>query len=343
MINKSYFIVLVWWLAGCVAPRVDQVPVAVQADGEYDSEFPNLATSQVLEKISQAVKQINSVAFYKSYHFPSGLRVRSAQSLDSLLATMDNQMEVINNSVYGTATIIQRTSNKILFLTSAHVISAPDTIRSYWIEGGQEFLEGIAVKLDQTDSVLDLPGLGSVEVEILKIDAESDIALLAGSMVTVPDVVIPVFNYPIGRSRELQLGSFVYLIGYPMGLKMITSGLVSTKNYKKTGSFLINIPFNEGMSGGIILALRDGPPHFELVGLAKSVSANRINVLTPREDQGLEYYSSNYPYEGETFVKQLNIIHYGVSFTTSSEEILRFFKENERDLLRQGFDLRNLY
>jgi S1-C subfamily serine protease len=326
-----------------VAPRVESVPVAVQADGEYDSEFPNLAASQALEEISQAVKQINSVAFYKSYHFPSGLKIQNARSLDSALATMDNRMEVINNSVYGTATIIQRTSNKILFLTSAHVVSAPDTIRSYWMEGGQEFLEGIAVKLDQTDSVLDLPGIGSVEVKILKIDAESDIALLAGSMETVPDVAIPVFNYPIGRSSELRLGSFVYLIGYPMGLKMVTSGLVSTKNYKKTGSFLIDVPFNEGMSGGIILALRDGPPHFELVGLAKSVSANRINVLTPRDERGLEYYSSNYPYEGDTYVKQLNVIHYGVSFTTSSEEILRFFKENEKSLLKQGFDLRSLY
>jgi len=326
-----------------MAPRVEPVPLAVQADGEYDSEFPNLAVSQALEDISRSVKQINSVAFYKSYHFPSGLKIQNAQSLDSALATMDDQVEVINNSVYGTATIIQRASNKILFLTSAHVVSAPDTIRSYWIEGGQEFLEGIAVKLDQTDSVLDLPGIGSVEVRILKIDAESDIALLAGSMETTPDVAIPVFSYPIGRSSELSLGSFVYLIGYPMGLKMVTSGLVSTKNYKKTGSFLIDVPFNEGMSGGIILALRDGPPHFELVGLAKSVSANRINVLTPRDERGLEYYSSNYPYEGEAYVKQLNIIHYGVSFTTSSEEILRFFQENEKFLLKQGFDLRGLY
>ncbi len=330
-----------WW--GCTAPRVEPVPVAVQADGEYDSEFPNLAASQALEEISQAIKQINSVTFYKSYHFPSGLRLQDYGSLDSVLAKVTTQSEVINNSVYGTATILHRTSNKILFLTSAHVVSAPDTIRFYWMEDGQEYLEGVAVKLNQTDSVLDLPGIGSVEVKILKMDTENDIALLAGAIETFQDVAVPVFNYPIGKSRELKLGSFVYLIGYPMGLKMITSGLVSTKNYKKTGSFLIDIPFNEGMSGGIILALRDGPPHFELVGLAKSVSANRINVLTPSEERGLEYYSSNYPYEGDTFVKQLNIIHYGVSFTTSSEEILQFFKENEKYLLKQGFDLRNLY
>ena len=80
-----------------------------------------------------------------------------------------------------------------------------------------------------------------------------------------------------------------------MGHKMITRGIVSNTRDDKSDSFLIDALFNRGFSGGIILAIRDGVPNFELVGMAKSVSAKNEYLLTP------------YPLNGEMNIIQISI------------------------------------
>ncbi|MCK9203995.1 MAG: hypothetical protein M0P58_06080 [Bacteroidales bacterium] len=46
---------------------------------------------------------------------------------------------------------------------------------------------------------------------------------------------------------------------------------------------------NKGFNGGTILAVRDGIPNFELVGLVKSISTKREYVLCPRNDMNVYY------------------------------------------------------
>ena len=51
--------------------------------------------------------------------------------------------------------------------------------------------------------------------------------------------------------------------------------------HKLGNIFLVDAVFNRGYSGGIVLAIRDGVPNFELVGLVKSVPAEYEYVMKP--------------------------------------------------------------
>ncbi|NHZ87281.1 MAG: hypothetical protein GWP19_15665, partial [Planctomycetia bacterium] len=173
-------------------------------------------------------------------------------------------------------------------------------------------------------------------------DKEHDLALLSKRTLHDPFQEIRQFKYPFGESSDLELGSFVYIIGYPMGHKMITKGIVSNTRDDKSDSFLIDALFNRGFSGGIILAIRDGVPNFELVGMAKSVSARNQLILTPAPLDGQLEYEPYFPYTGDVYVRKYDDINYGITYTISTDEILDFLKRNETQLLQKGFNFNYL-
>ena len=69
--------------------------------------------------------------------------------------------------------------------------------------------------------------------------------------------------------------------GYPSGHKMVTKAIVSSPNKDRKGSFLLDAVLTPGFSGGIALAVRDGVPNFELVGLVQLVSGRTTYALGP--------------------------------------------------------------
>ena len=103
------------------------------ADGKYDSEFPYINASKYLEEISDCIRLINSIAFYTSYVFDSN----SLITIDEL-KKVDFEKKAIqkvyfNRTASGTATLIYKGQDKILFLTVAHVVSFEDTLISFFI------------------------------------------------------------------------------------------------------------------------------------------------------------------------------------------------------------------
>jgi S1-C subfamily serine protease len=128
-----------------------------------------------------------------------------------------------------------------------------------------------------------------------------------------------------------------------MGHKMITKGIVSSPNKDKKGSFLTDAPFNRGFSGGAVLAIRDGVPNFELVGLAKSVSAISSYVLTPSKEYDQSLYDPGTPYTGDVFVDQKTDIRYGITSVISTETIKEFFDRNEQAFKDKGYDFKYLF
>jgi hypothetical protein len=127
-----------------------------------------------------------------------------------------------------------------------------------------------------------------------------------------------------------------------MGHKMITKGIVSNTRDDKSDSFLIDALFNRGFSGGIILAIRDGVPNFELVGMAKSVSVKNQYILSPDPLSGKFEYKPDFPYIGDIHVKKFEDINYGITYTISSNEIIKFLRENKIQLLQKGFNFNYL-
>ncbi len=308
-------------------------------DGRYDSEFPYRNSSDELEVISHSVKKIYCLVEYNRYHFDATQAVSRTKLHDQRLNRTAQAKSYSNESVHGTATIIYNENNKVVVITCAHVVDYPDTLFSYFLDAQNqetEFLESVSIKKKQNNFIRELPDSG--ELEIIITDQEHDIAFL-GNTFENPSPSNPVFAYPVGISKDLEWGSFVYIMGYPAGYQMVTRGIVSNPKHNKKDEFIVDALFNQGISGGIVLAVRDGVPNFELVGLARAVSANYKNVLKPQNESHQEVYNPNIPYQGDLFVKVEKEINYGITFTISIQSVRELYIQNRNIFTAKGYNL----
>ena len=323
--------------------RIYDVVYPTLNDGRYDSEFPYRNASEQLEVISKSVKMLNYIAYYKAYQFNENQNIlQSDLNTKNIKDSAVNEI-YFNETVSGTATIIFYDGIKVGLLTCAHIGDYPDTVITYYKspkDNKRQIVQQLAIKVREHYFVNEIQG--DADLKVLVSDKKRDLALLTKKTPSDPFQNIRPFKYPIGESSNLELGSFVYIIGYPMGHKMITKGIVSNTRDDKSDSFLIDALFNRGFSGGIILAIKDGVPNFELVGMAKSVSVKNQYLLTPAPFNGQLEYDPNSPYTGAVHVKKYKDINYGITYTISTDEIISFLKENESLLLQNGFNFNNL-
>ncbi|MFQ5583625.1 MAG: serine protease [Calditrichia bacterium] len=311
----------------------------IQKDGQYDSEFPSQNTSAPLEQLTKTVRRISSIAFYEGFLFSKESKTTLPEIRQGMAQEKSYRKIAFNNPASGTATTIFMQGKKIAVLTCAHVVNFPDTIITYFKsdEGDSvSYLESFSLKRKQNNFLIDMAeGFG---FEVFAIDEKRDLAVLGKELIFPPSKKIPVFNFKIGKADDLKWGSFVYIVGWPKGHQMITSGLVSSPNRDKEHSFLIDALFNRGFSGGLVLAIRDGVPNFELVGIVSSVSATFEYILTPEKGVTVSLYGPQLPYDNDIFVKLDKKIDYGVTFGISVESVLDFLNMNREIFISRGYD-----
>lgn len=329
-------IVVIFVFSSC-AKRISDITYPVLSDGRYDTEFPYSNCSTQLEEIGKTVKLVNAIAYYTGFVFEEESWIKSIS--DDIIREKSVERISYTNSASGTATIIFSNYDRIALITCAHVLDFPDTVLKYYVgesKTDENIIQSVAFKKRQVNYVIDLPEGG--EIDVILMDRESDIAVLGKDYRFTRSEIVPSFIYPIGDAKKLEWGSFVYLFGYPKGYKMVTKGIVSDPNRDRSGSFLLDAPFNRGFSGGIVLAIKDGVPNFELVGIAKSSAADFENVLIPPEDFDASEYDPHLPYEGDIYVKSNAIIRYGITQVISINTVIDFLEENQRYFTQMGYD-----
>jgi hypothetical protein len=324
-------------LAACASSVYREVYPTL-GDGHYDSEFPYKGCSQQLEEVSETVHMLSSIAYYRTFTFDDGERVLRTQLTPQLFESRLDRSVYINSTASGTATVISYANRHAVLLTCAHIVDFEDTVVSFYIDNNRRatpYIKSVAIKEKQSNYVAVLPEGG--EMEILAMDKSADIALLGKRFMTDPAFPLRVFAYPPGKARDLEWGTFVYLFGYPSGYKMVTKGIVSSPNKDKRGSYLVDAMFSRGFSGGIVLAIRDGVPNFELVGIIKLVSARASYVLTPEKENGEVVYDPAVPYSGSVYVERKMEIESGITQAVPVETIREFVRTNASDLVRRGY------
>ncbi|MFA7290002.1 MAG: serine protease [Melioribacteraceae bacterium] len=309
-------------------------------DGKYDSEFPYRSSSEQLEKISNSIKLLNCIVFYKSYIFNESTKL-TKYDLDNV-DYIDKAVTLIhyNRTASGTATVIYSLNNRVVVLSTAHIIDFPDTLISYFQtpEGKPtNLIESISFKEKQTNYIPDFPEGG--ELDILAKDSAKDLVLLGKTYISEP-FNPPVFSYPFGRADDLEWGSFIYVFGYPLNQKMLTKGIVSNPN-RERHTFFVDAIFNKGFSGGIVLAIRDGVPNFELVGLIKSVPGELEFALRPEFKPGEADYSPLIPYQGRVYVDKTQPMRLGVTRVIGAETVVEFINSYKSILNLKGYDEQN--
>ena len=309
-------------------------------DGKYDSEFPYKGASDELRNISLTVQRIHSSIFYKTYTFSQDTELKIANLKTFEFKKLAVSEGYADQSTSGTGTTIYFNDGKVAILTCAHVVQFPDTVISFFPNSEGNFTDNIQAIFIRERQAIYVAGFpeGS-EFELLVADKKSDLALIGKDYKILSDLRFPVFTYPTGKAKELDWGSFVYLFGYPINYQMVTKAIVSNPNRDDYGSFLVDAVVNNGMSGGLVLAIRDGVPNFEMVGMIQWVPEEEDNILVPKKLNNNERYNPIVPYEGEEYVKRFSSIRYGIARVISSEAILEFLRKNEEILYGKKYYL----
>lgn len=307
-------------------------------DGKYDSEFPYKSTSEELKKISETIHRVNTTAFYKIFVFPEYENI-TLEDLQKIKPSQKAEKEIIaDNSASGTAVVVYCENGNVALITCAHTITFQDTILAFRMkEDGtySRFLESISIKEKQVIYVAGFPE-GS-QVEVLAIDNEFDIALIGKSYGAQKNIFYPTFKYPLGSAKEVEWGTFVYLMGYPINFKMITKAIVSSPKKDGDGSFLVDAVINPGFSGGLVLAIRDGVPNFELIGMVQWVPEEEESLIYPQTLKPNSSYNPVMPYEGDLFVRKNKSIRYGITKVIPVENIRKFLQANKSSMNEKGF------
>jgi len=284
-----------------------------------------------------SIRMLSSIGFYRQADFSSPDIWPVDRPITDRIWRVADTVTTFSQSVVGTGTVLQYSLNRIALLTSAHVVTFDDTLTTYYLRDGEPVgVRTFAVKIRQRNYVADIPGAGSLE--ILARNDRDDIAIV-GETVDTRGAMIPVFPLPTGRGDDLTWGSFVYVVGYPVGLRMVSSGIVSQPRRDDQNAFLTDVVFNRGMSGGAVLAARSGGASLEWVGIVTSASANTEYILAPNSEKLRDDLTSGEPYEGEILVKRDQRIRYGVTIAVSIDAIRKLARENRASLVRRGYHL----
>jgi hypothetical protein len=324
-------------LSGCTTVSYETIYPTLK-DGKYDSEFPYKSTSDELNKISETIQRVNSTAFYKIYVFDEKDNITLNDLENKDLSKIAVKEALADNSSSGTAVTVYSQNGNVALLTCAHTITFPDTLIAYRLDkaGYQtKYVESISIKEKQVIYIAGFPE-GS-QVDVIAKDSKTDIALIGRKFGAQKGIFFPTFSYPWGKAKEVEWGTFVYLIGYPINFKMITKAIVSSPRRDESGSFLVDAVINPGFSGGLVLAIRDGVPNFELIGVVQWVPEEEESMIYPENLKTKTSYNPVVPYTGNLFVRKHSLIRYGIAKVIPVETVQNFLLENKSLLTEQGF------
>lgn len=327
------------FILSCSSVSYDSIYPTLK-DGRYDSEFPYRSTSAELQKISETIQRIIASAFYRVYIFDENNNYTIEDLTKEKIQKLAVKEILIDNSSSGTALVIYSGNGNVALLTCSHTINFPDTLIVYKSDergNTTNYIESVSLKERQVIYVAGFPE-GST-VNILVDDPKSDLAILGRKYGIQSGIRFPYFNFKLGSAKDLEWGTFVYLMGYPMNNKIITKGIVSSPNKDEIGSFLVDAVINPGFSGGIVLAIRDGVPNFELVGIVHSVPEEKEDMLYPDITDKAAKYNSVIPYKGDIYVKKHSSLRYGITRIVPVEALKKLLEENKEYLSKEGFPI----
>ncbi len=333
ILRRKYFILSCAIFSSCAHLPQQAKPLFPSQD--YTIAYPSDEMASQLDNVLRSVKMLSTYSSYTAYHFKFEQDIKK-ETVDQL----NFDLEAYSKSYFheassGTATILTNDPNRILVLTCAHVGDYPDTIITYFREN-QERVSSVAIKGRSDFFIQGIPGGDNLD-ELAR-DKNKDLALYGRQYLSQQEFQSLPLSIPMGTIKDLRWGSFVYMIGFPMGIKMVTRGVVSLFDSSQKDMYLIDANFNRGFSGGLVLAYKQGANQLEWVGLVKSVSANSYLRLKPSENK-TKYVDEHRPYIDELYLERTEDINYGVTYAVSPDAIQSFLKENKYKLEQAGFNI----
>lgn len=326
--------------SGCAWTRT---PAERTGQAHYQTAYPGWDTSPQLQEALRSVKRIAMVGDYLTYLFPTGVEVVESRLDDPEFLALAVDTLPSSHSRFGTAVVVAAGDGRLTLLTSQHVVDFPERRLQYRLgdetsAGPSTEIAGVSVRVQAMGQLLDHLELGPFEV--LAEDPVEDLALLGLRPPPGTELAAhPPLEARPGDPGRLSWGSFVYLLGFPRGYPMVTRAIVSDPDRDLRGGFLLDALWNEGVSGGPILAVRGEGGDFEWVGVARSgVASRELRVQPP----GVEPLFTEDPelvmlYQGPLAVESVARIQYGLTIPVAMGRIRDFLERNREAVRSRGF------
>lgn len=322
------------------------IPVGRPPQAYYQTALPTRDVSQDLERAFQAVKRIRITAVYDHFGFRPETAPREGERLREELLARAPDTSWDSSSREASAVQIGHRALRATLLANAHAVRFPDTVVEYGPPDrlgrtvGRRPILRVSILRSQGNLLLDRQGI--LPFRVLATDRARDLALLGVEYpADAPPSAFALLEARPGDARRLAWGSFVYVLGHPAGYPLITRSIVSDPNRTAGGSFLLDGLWNEGISGGPVLAVRGTDESLEWVGIARAAAGRTEYLLAPHPDlaKGEE---SRLPYDGPIYLEWRQRILYGIALTVPMDAIRPFLDRHRADLERQGWPVPRL-
>jgi hypothetical protein len=236
--------------------------------------------------------------------------------------------------VNGGGIILYRDERNTVILTCEHLLTAPDTVRTYYRDAsGNEtkVLASRGVKKRLTHQVINQINQ-MLSVEVLHTDPRVDLGLVL--VATSPTLGTP-FPHRIAYQNETKWGDLAFVFGYPREIKQLTIGMISPSPYP--GTFSLDVVGRFGFSGGPVFVVRSGG-ELELAGVIRGVPVNKLQYVAPPPE-----VPPGQPLTADDLnlltAQEYDQIEYGIVYAVGAERIGKFLKDSTPVLEKKGIFL----
>lgn len=284
------------------------------------------------------VARVQGTVFYRTYQFdPNQQQLTREDFADTDFEEHSLGIITQNESRAGTAVVLSESNGNTALLTADHIVNYPDTVWHFHENSpfsNNQIVKAVSVKARSSYSVFIGDNFGPADLIIN--NRSLDLAVLSTRFEIDDDLITG--SVKAGDSDRLEWADFIYAIGYPKGIKMITSGIVSKTDRLHSNGFSTDASFNRGFSGGMILAINSETSMPEWVGMLSSSTSSIEYVLIP-EQVNMNDYRPEIPYTDTIYIERKNRINYGITHAVSINQIRIFLEQNRNILSEFGYGL----
>ncbi|MFQ6115490.1 MAG: serine protease, partial [bacterium] len=277
-----------------------------------------------LRKINSSIVGIGSVIKYRIYQYnymlengqvipdatsPLRYKIQSGQGENGITVEEDEK------TLSGGGLIIDfdRENSTYTILTSSHLVKPKDTTNVYYSDEEGNPTDILFAKYVVKDVMVTVRGRSHwrVRAEVITHDPINDLAVIEAKTTNFLGLE---FSNDVGYNLDLSWGDWVFLFGYPRGIKQITGGWVSEAPY--SGTLAVDAVVRFGFSGGPVFGISKDRAKLLLVGLTKSVPRRNLEFIAPKKPLPMGYQltdgdTENLIVENEIFVE------YGTAYFVS--------------------------
>lgn len=297
-----------------------------------------------IKKVEQSIAGINTEITYEiqKFHY----LVRNGQMVPDPQSPLKYMLESTNDGITtetdrktlsggGLIIDVDNANSKYTVLTSSHLVSPQDTTDIYFIdEKGSPtdvLFARYVVKFIRTS----VRG-GSVWSSEAKLIADSPADDLAIIQVKTESRIGTEFQNQMGYDIDLSWGDWIFLFGYPKGIKQMTGGWVSKSPYPRT--LAVDAVVRFGWSGGSVFTFTKDKTKLAFVGMIKSVPRTNFDYIAPDPTMPVGY-SLNPEDFPRLVVKREVLVDYGTAYFVNIKAVKAFINSSRRAITESGIIL----